>query len=69
MASEELALLTDGTVTQGRELDRAGWPITPDHSPGLQERQAEHLQRRFLLSAPIARTVAALHFAGGSHER
>ena len=64
MASNDSALPTDGTVTQGREPDRAGWPITPYHSPGLHERQAEHLQRRFLLTASMARTVAALHFAG-----
>jgi hypothetical protein len=60
MARNASALLSDGALKQGREFDRAGQPITPEHKPNLLERQIEHLQRRFLLPAPIARTVAEL---------
>lgn len=62
MATKAKAPLTAGTVRQGRERDLAGERIDPEHKPSLPERQAEHLQRRFLLPAPIARTVADLHF-------
>jgi hypothetical protein len=45
-----------------RKHDLAGELLGPEHSINLPERQAEHLRRRFLLSAPIARAVAEIHF-------
>jgi hypothetical protein len=62
MTRNEVALPTVATVKQGREIDRAGWPIDPNTNATLLEAQAGHLQRRFLLPAPLARAVAELHY-------
>ncbi len=65
MAGKATALPTAATVRQGRELDLAGERIDPENRPNLRERQAAYVERRFMLPAAIARTVAEIHFAEG----
>lgn len=49
-----------------RNLDRFGEPITCEDNASLKERQARRLARRFRLTWPVARLVAAHHFGGGA---
>lgn len=59
MASKS-ALVTDGAVTQGRELECAGERIDLEHKPKRYEQQSAYVERRFMLPAPIARTAAGI---------
>jgi hypothetical protein len=62
MAAHGTAPLTAATVEQGREDDHAEGLINSHHSRRLASLQEKHLQRRYLLPAPIARAVAEIHF-------
>lgn len=42
--------------------DLTGWPITPENTEVLHQRQAQHVQHQFRLPPRLARTVAELHF-------
>lgn len=57
MARNATAPVTVRAVDRGREVDHAAELINSHLKATLLETQAEHLQRHYLLPAPIARAV------------